>query len=260
MTKPLKIYWSASLKNGKKNFGDWLSPTICEIITRRRVVWAPPQKCDLAAVGSILQKFTKNRWWRPVKNIWGSGFLEQKSPFCSQHNFHAVRGKYSAQIIRNKDIEILGDPGLLCYLLSTPSPHKKYALGIVPHYKDQENKLVHNFAKNNKHVVVIDILSDPHNFIQRVQECEIILSSSLHGLIVADTFSIPNAWVCLSSLVRGNGFKFYDYYSAFGIETAQPFPFNAQTTLKEIECIPQNYSRQHINTIQQKLLQSFPLL
>lgn len=258
--KPLKIYWSTSLKNGKKNFGDWLSPTLCEIITQRKVIWAPPHKCDLAAIGSILQKFTKNKWWQPAKHIWGSGFLEEKPSFCSQHNFHAIRGKYSAQIICNKEIDILGDPGLLCYLLEVSPPQKKYALGIVPHYKDQNNELVHNFAKNNKHVTVVDILSDPHTFIQRVKECEIILSSSLHGLIVADTFSIPNAWVRLSPLVRGRGFKFYDYYSAFGIDKARPFPFAAQTTMTEIENIPQNYARESLETIQQKLLQSFPLI
>jgi len=256
--KPLKVYWSTSLKNGKKNVGDWLSPTLCEVISRRNVIWAPPAKCDLAAVGSILQKFTKNHWWRRSSHIWGAGFLEQKPHFNSQHTFHAIRGELSAQTIRNKNIEILGDPGLLCYLLKKNSPGKKHMLGIVPHYKDQENAFIHHFVKNNNYATMIDVLSDTNTFINKIQECEVILSSSLHGLVVADAFSIPNAWISLSQMVRGKGFKFRDYYSAFGIQNVQPFRFDYQTKTTEIEQIQQDYERKNLHKIQQNLLQSFP--
>ena len=44
--------------------------------------------------------------------------------------------------------------------------------------------------------------------------CELIFSSSLHGLIVADSFGIPNIHMELSDKLVGGNFKFEDYYSS----------------------------------------------
>ena len=185
-------------------------------------------------------------------------FYTKKKHFNTKHEFHAIRGKFSAELILNKNIPVMGDPGLLCYLLASSVPEKKYAVGIVPHYKDQKNSLVQRFIENNKHVKFIDILSDTNSFIHQVQECEIILSSSLHGLIVADAFAIPNAWIRLSDLVRGEGFKFRDYYSAFGMDGVFPFSFHQETTLLDIQKIREDYQRTNIEKIKNNLLQSFP--
>ena len=48
--------------------------------------------------------------------------------------------------------------------------------------------------------------------------CETIASSSLHGLIAADSFHIPNLWIKLSNRIIGNDFKYHDYYSSYGLE------------------------------------------
>lgn len=55
----------------------------------------------------------------------------------------------------------------------------------------------------------------PISVLHDIARCEYILSSSLHGLVVADALGIPNAWILLSDKVHGNGFKFRDYHSAF---------------------------------------------
>ena len=52
--------------------------------------------------------------------------------------------------------------------------------------------------------------------LKAIQECHLIVSSSMHGLIVSDAFGVPNRRIAIS---RGmiSDYKFGDYYSAFGI-------------------------------------------
>ncbi|AJF06878.1 polysaccharide pyruvyl transferase family protein [Geoalkalibacter subterraneus] len=257
MTKPLKLYWSSGLKNGKKNFGDWLSPVLCEAISGREVVYAKPRHCDLVAVGSILQRL-KNHFWSHRVHVWGSGLIEQVPSFSTPHFIHAVRGKLTASTLRNRTVDTLGDPGLLCdILLPEKHPHKKFRIGVVPHYKDQGHSAVAEFAKQPG-VCVIDILSETDEFLNQVSRCEHILSSSLHGLIVADALEIPNGWIKISNGVRGNDFKFSDYYSIFGLESPNPFPFCNTTTVHEVEKWCLEYHRPGLREIKQRLHDAFP--
>jgi pyruvyltransferase len=58
-------------------------------------------------------------------------------------------------------------------------------------------------------------------------ECKIVLSSSLHGLVLADSFQIPNKRIVLSNNIIGGDFKFKDYYS--GIDNEYRIPKKVQT-------------------------------
>lgn len=49
-----------------------------------------------------------------------------------------------------------------------------------------------------------------------------ILSSSLHGLVVSDAFGIPNQWLEFSDNVVGAGFKFRDYADGIGRTAMTP--------------------------------------
>jgi len=258
MKKTLKLYWSSGLKNGKKNFGDWLSPALVEAVSGRPVTYAKLNRCDLVAVGSILQRL-KNHFWSHRVNVWGSGLIEEQRPFRSPHTFAAVRGKLTAETIRNHNIPALGDPGLLSrILLPERVQEKQFRIGIVPHYADQQLPLVKEFVKKPG-VTFIDIFSETQDFLVQVSRCEFILSSSLHGLIVADALEIPNAWIKLSDKVRGRDFKFADYYSVFGLEEMRPMPFTPHTTVAEVENSCSEYLRPGLEEVKAGLYESFPL-
>src|SRR5690606_5814540 len=68
----------------------------------------------------------------------------------------------------------------------------------------------------------LDIESPIEELVDRVCECEVIASSSLHGLIVADAYEIPRVWLKLSDNILGGEFKFLDYFSTTDVPDLSP--------------------------------------
>jgi len=58
--------------------------------------------------------------------------------------------------------------------------------------------------------------------ISTIAKSEMVISSSLHGLIVADSLMIPNAWYLPSRIHIAPEFKFYDYFTSIGREINSP--------------------------------------
>jgi pyruvyltransferase len=251
--KNIRLHWAHS----KPNFGDCLSPLICELISQRKVVHAKINKCDLIAAGSLLQR-KKESLWTPKMNIWGTGFIEKSVMHKSKHIYHAIRGRFSASLLSNKSISVFGDPGLLADQLINPTQiSKRYEIGIVPHYKDRDLPIITQLKSDHKGVKIIDVFQDPKEVITQIAQCHSILSSSLHGLITADSLNIPNIRIEISSSIRGGDWKFNDYYSIFGIE---PLKISGDCLNEATELNPyfEQYNRPRLNEIKDELYKSFP--
>jgi len=254
MTPPIRLYWSSS----KPNFGDALSPLICEAVSGKKVVYAKASEADLIAIGSLLQRL-KEHWFSHRIHVWGTGLIDNKRSYSSRHHYHAVRGKLTYATVCKDSSPALGDPGLLADILISPSKtqHKKYKIGFIPHYKDKNHPLISELLDRYKHTTIIDIFTPPIEFLHKLAECEIIFSSAMHGLIAADSLGIPNAWIKLSEQVKGKDFKFRDYYSTFGLE-ATPVQLSAENLDITSELIANQYQRNNIEQIKSRLYNSFP--
>jgi pyruvyltransferase len=219
MTPPLKVHWSRS----KPNFGDWLSPALCEMLSGRSVVYAPVARCDLVAVGSLWERLP-SRWLSRRVDVWGTGAIQAHAPRRGRHRYHALRGPLTAGLLLGHTVAVLGDPGLLApRLLPDRALPKRHALGIVPHYKDARLRCIAELSAHFGGAPVIDVFEAPVRVIERIAACHVIVSSSLHGLVVAEALGIPAVWLVASGQVRGAGWKFRDYYGAFGVIDPRPF-------------------------------------
>lgn len=251
--KNIKLHWAHS----KPNFGDCLSPLICELVSHRRMVHAKINKCDLIAAGSLLQRKKESLWTREI-NVWGTGFIEETAKHKSKHRYHATRGRFSASRLANKSVSVFGDPGLLAdQLIDQAKISKCYEIGIVPHYKDRDLPIIAQLQRDLKGVKIIDVFQAPKDVISQIAQCHSILSSSLHGLITADALNIPNIRIEISSNIRGGDWKFNDYYSVFEIEPLKISEANLNN-LTELHAHFEQYKRPRIDEIKGKLYNSFP--
>lgn len=202
-------YW-----NRKPNFGDALTTLLLKRFSLRASEWAEPREARLVVVGSILEQLPND--WRGI--IAGAGKLHEKTTSLPNATVMAVRGPLTAKDFTGNFV--IGDPGLLADEL-VPLEDKKYNLGVVPHWTD--NRLAHDprFTKYNP--LIIDVRDDPLNVISNIGRCKKIVSSSLHGIILADAFGIPRRIELAPKMLthphqEGGLFKWRDYSASIGVK------------------------------------------
>ncbi len=250
----IKLYYSSS----KKNWGDQLSPIICKEISGCNIVFAKITDCDMIAIGSILSRIKEHIFAKKI-HVWGAGFIEPVRKHKTRHYIHALRGRKSAQLLTNVDVKVFGDPGLLCDRL-IPNHNdipKKYDLGIIPHYSERNHPVLLAFMEKNPEIAFIDVFSETLQFLQKLASCRFILSSSLHGLIAADSLCIPNCRFILTDKIVGGDFKYEDYYSTFDI--ALPISIKLEDfSFKLQDQITASYERPNLDEIKKSLANAFP--
>lgn len=204
----MNLWWLGS-KNGQGNFGDILTPFIFDYFGIN-YTWVPSYKAaEAISVGSIARRAGKG-----VK-VLGSGIISRTDKLSADADWEFVRGP----ITRNRILElggncpkIYGDPALLLPKIYNPTIDKSFDVGYVPHNVDykiisQKYNNVINLRTKNYKSVIDNILKNKK-----------IVSSSLHGVIVAHAYGIPAAWVKSINNLKGDDVKFEDYFLSVGIK------------------------------------------
>lgn len=201
-------------------------------------------------------------------HVWGSGFLVDDVYGKYMRNnlcIHALRGALTKKklesdlnILIGEDV-VLADPGLLAReFIDEKAINKKYTIGVIPHFREKHVELINRLPEKYSNATLIDICKPYQEVLKSIAECDCIISSSLHGLIFADSLGIPNIHVVASDNLKGNGFKFRDYYSSFSIES-NPFILD-RNSFPSLQEIHDNYLIQ-VKDVEEKisgLLRSFP--
>ena len=196
------------------NVGDAIGSRIVESITGRRVCIVgedPIAVPNLIGIGSIVH------WSDERSMLWGCGLIAGKLAFRAPAEVLAVRGKLTREALTARGIgcgDVLGDVGWLLPELIAPS-RGVHPVGLVPHYVDRDAKFV--AACRREGIPIVDVQASPERYVDQLTSCRRIVSSSLHGIVIAHAYGIAAAWVQISDRVHGDGFKFFDYYTSLGL-------------------------------------------
>lgn len=133
----------------------------------------------------------------------------------------AVRGYLSAKALSDngyKSTSVVGDPALILPLIISKSEETINELGIIPHWSETD-EFMRKFHDKNIISLKTDDIAD---VVKRITSCRYILSTSLHGVIVAHAYGVPAIWI-QNGYIDTDGFKFYDYFSAVEISKYDGF-------------------------------------
>lgn len=207
-----RTWWTLDPHPG--NFGDLLTPWVLRAYGKlfRRVA---REEANWFFVGSTV------RFARPGTTVVGSGAIDRRDRVEPRARYLAVRGPITAEMVRRAGgdpPQVLGDPAMLIPRFYKPPVRPTVKLGIIPHYVDRDDPQVSAWRGHS-----INVLCDnPLNVVDNILRCETVLSSSLHGIIVAHAYGIPAAWIRLGDRLNGDDVKFADYASCVGV-TLKPY-------------------------------------
>ena len=213
-----------------KNFGDGINPIVFNHFFKdtnikpiykdieRLPFHSESDKPCILGIGSILSWNSKKDASNQI--ICGSGFIDKNKIPQKPLKIISLRGIKTRKKFLQSKIQapaIYGDLALLLkYIIPAPkNTIKKYTFGIIPHYVDKEHPFIQK-ARENPNWTIIDInqADKPEKFVKELHECHYILSSTLHGIIVSDSYGIPAYHIKLTDKVIGGDWKFKDYYSS----------------------------------------------
>ena len=233
--------------NPKKNWGDILSQYLLEHYSGKKLNKNDVFYFDDAAYmldknGKIVGIGSSMKYVRPDDYVWGTGCIDEYHIGDKPKKVYSVRGPLTRDILLKRGWnvpEVYGDPALLFPQIYNPTIDKKYKIGLIPHCVDFFSldglKAINHMEDMG--IKIINVTAGINEFIDQLKECELIISSSLHGLIAADAYGIPNYRVKLSSLIHGGDFKYKDHYASVKREHYEPLQLTDTTTLEEINSL-----------------------
>lgn len=225
------------------NWGDELIEHLVKYLTNKKTIFLPQCRLEHTihinsnlCIGSILTFFDLNK-----TVVWGSGILNNNEVYKIRgipDKVCAVRGPRTRTELLKKGIEcpeIYGDPALLMPRFYQPVICSNYSIGIIPHFGDVNKDDVRRLISDPRiKLIKVRDYEKWTDFIDEICSCDFVISSSLHGLIIAEAYGIPSQWVEFGTYVDGWEFKYYDFYESIGKMNEVPLKINETTTYETI--------------------------
>lgn len=233
------------------NFGDALGPIVVAALAGMPVRHVPfkSRETRLCSIGTIVHKMRSG-----IVRLWGTGVDARRSAmtsdpadFCvppeTEFVVHAVRGPHSRAALARAGVDapaIYGDPAWFLPRLMPVTVKTRNELGVVLHVSELTERhpsagprpeYLRYSVPDDENVTIISTYHDPtltalQSKLDEILACKRIVSTSFHGMMLADAYRIPCA---MFSLHRGGGrmldafddrtlldHRFADFYAGSG--------------------------------------------
>lgn len=248
--------------NGKYpyNLGDVLAMPIINYMLDKRGLKADKEvkgKKHLFTVGSGGLRSFQNT------TIWGTGIMYDglkgywfEKYWYADHrhlDIRAVRGPLTRDVflkLGHQCPAVYGDPGILMPFIYQPDYNvvnrgtREYA--IIPQYTTENE--VRKYFSDDK--IISMNTNDYKSVIDKIVSCKMVYSSSLHGIILAESYGVPA--VFFRGIPAVIDFKYKDYYASTGREDVPMANNLAEAFSFEAPGIPD------LTKLQKGLMDAFP--
>jgi pyruvyltransferase len=196
------------------NFGDLLGPLVVRELLRRSGRSTPVAAARLLSIGSVLH------FAQDGDVVWGSGINGKTldAPVTARRlDVRAVRGPRTRAVLAEHGIdapEVYGDPGLLVSRLWPRDPGRsRTGVTVVPN--------LHDAPAHRGRPGFLDPRSPVREVLDRIAGSELVVGSSLHGIVVAESYGVPARLVLPGAEPL---FKYEDHYTGSGRSGFEPAP------------------------------------
>lgn len=208
----VSLWWMKTPYPG--NIGDVLSPWIVEKVSGAPVKFGR-RESSLLAAGSIIKFATRE------STVWGAGASRTLDRLSPDAKYKAVRGPLTREGVLASGgacPPVYGDPGLLLPRYLPRTQHNpSFKLGFIRHATPAAKACTFDGVKD----IRLDGVGDAaiERVVGEILDCEMILSSSLHGIIIANAYGIPARWCAFAGdgEPAGDGMEFADYFQSVGL-------------------------------------------
>lgn len=239
----VNLHWW-QMPYGEMNVGDFISEVAVAWMKKSHGIVSDASRNGntrhLYAIGSIINAGLQNA------TVWGSGLLQDKKFWwrtIRRLDIRCVRGPLTRDVLRRNGYccpAVYGDPGILLPMIYTPAEsEEKMDYIIVPHHS-------HHYTGSN---VLSPITGDYETFIDKLVSTRLVISSSLHGIILAESYGIPAILLRFEGM---NLFKYQDWYYSTG-RTEFPIADTVEQALQlEPAAIPD------LDDMRNRIMNTFP--
>lgn len=242
--------------NREVNLGDSLAPVIYDWILNKYNIKREQhtkRSYHLMTVGSLIGG---SGFFDAV--IWGSGIKSfdaicslAKRKYFQKFDIRAVRGPITRKILCAYGYNcppIYGDPAILMPIIYTPKiikqPEEKRKTGVILHFHS------HDVTIPDECVSLSIKTEDYKSFIDSLYGFKKVISSSLHGIILAESYGVPTVFLCKN--MDEELLKYYDWYYSTGRRNVKMANSIEQALDMEPMELPD------LTAMQKNLLKAFP--